>query len=204
MSLIEPRQPAPVIKLKDQSGRTRTLQEFKGSPVVLFFYPQDDTPTCTGEACGFRDQNAELTKRGAVVVGISPDSAASHAKFSTKYKLPYILLADEPDTKGVPSVAVAFGVWQEKNMYGRTYMGISRTTYLIGPDGRVARRWDKVRIKGHVQSVIDELALLGQNPHQTIRSTKKKKTKLAKLASRLVAPTQAKPRKTTKKRSTKG
>ena len=148
-------QSAPAFNLSDQRGETRQLKDFKGSWIVVYFYPKDDTPGCTTQACGFRDGMKAFTDRGVIVLGVSPDDEKSHTKFATKHKLPFELLADKEQT-----MCNAYGVWQEKSMYGRTYMGVVRTTYLIDPAGKVAHRWDKVKVDGHEKDVlakIDEL-----------------------------------------------
>ena len=124
----------------------------KAAPVVLYFYPADDTPGCTREACAFRDRSAELKKLGAKVFGVSPDDVASHVKFRDKFKLNFPLLAD-PDHK----VAEKFGAWREKNMYGKKSMGIVRSTFLIGPDGVIKRVWRSVKVDGHDDAVIEAL-----------------------------------------------
>lgn len=152
VGLIEVGETAPAIKLDNQAGETVELKQFKGSWVVLYFYPKDDTPGCTTEACSFRDGINAFTDRGAIVLGVSPDEVKSHAKFATKYKLPFDLLADTEQ-----KVCNAYGVWQEKSMYGRTYMGVARTTYLISPTGKVAFRWDKVKVNGHDNEVLAKL-----------------------------------------------
>lgn len=146
---------APEFELKDQAGKPRRLSDYAGRWVVLFFYPRDNTPGCTAEACDFRDQEQSLSDRGAVVLGISPDSEASHGKFAEKFSLAFPLLADEGSV-----VCGAYGVWRERSMYGRRYMGVVRTTYLIDPRGRVAHRWDKVKVKGHVAEVLSKLDAL--------------------------------------------
>jgi len=153
---IEPGRKAPAFKLNDQAGKTHQLKDYTGQWVVLYFYPRDDTSGCTKQACQFRDAIGKMKKRGAVVLGMSPDDEKSHAKFADKHDLPFTLLAD-PDKK----VLVKYGVWQEKSMYGRKYMGVVRTTYLIDPKGKVAHRWDKVKVPGHDEAVLarlDELA----------------------------------------------
>jgi len=154
-SLIEIGSAAPAIKLQNQSDELIELKQLKGSWIVLYFYPKDDTPGCTTEACSFRDAMKEFTDRGVIVLGVSPDDEKSHAKFAKKHKLPFDLLADSEQR-----VCEAYGVWQEKSMYGQTYMGVVRTTYVIDPKGTVAQRWDKVKVKGHeaaVLAAIDEL-----------------------------------------------
>jgi peroxiredoxin Q/BCP len=145
---------APDFTLPDASGKLVTLSAFKGKPVVLYFYPKDDTPGCTQEACDFRDNLAQLKKCGCTVIGISPDSPKSHAKFAAKHGLAFTLLADEPGAAGTPAVCAQYGVWQEKSMYGRAYMGVVRTTYVLAKDGTVAQRFDKVSVTGHVDEVM--------------------------------------------------
>jgi peroxiredoxin Q/BCP len=143
---------APAFTLLDAEGKKVKLSDFKGSPVVLYFYPKDDTPGCTKEACAFRDRSAELKKLGAVVLGVSPDTPASHTKFRDKYSLNFPLLADESH-----EVAEKFGAWREKNMYGKKSMGIQRSTYLIDAQGKVAFVWKKVSVDGHDQQVLEAL-----------------------------------------------
>ncbi len=149
MPLIDPGKKAPAFTLKDQDGKTHALADYAGRPVVLYFYPKDDTPGCTTETCEFRDTLPRFETSNAVVLGASILDTASKAKFAAKHHVTFPLLADEDNT-----VAEKYGVWQEKSQYGRTYMGIVRTTYLIGPDGRVARRWDKVKVDGHAAEVL--------------------------------------------------
>lgn len=158
MPLIDPGQKAPAFSLPDQSGRVHALADYRGRQLILYFYPKDDTSGCTAQACAFRDLRPAFEKVGVPVLGVSPDDAKSHAKFAGKYDLPFPLLADVPegDTK-LPAVCDSYGVWQEKSMYGRKYMGVQRTTYLIGPDGNVERRWDKVKVPGHVEEVLNAL-----------------------------------------------
>ena len=152
MPLLDPGKKAPAFNLKDQDGKTRRLADYAGRPVVLYFYPKDDTPGCTKEACAFRDNLPRFKPTNAVVLGVSVLDEASKARFAAKYDLPFPLLAD-PDH----SVAEKFGVWQKRSLYGRTYMGIARTTYLIGPDGKVAKRWDNVKVDGHAEAVLEAL-----------------------------------------------
>ncbi len=152
---IEEGSKAPAFSLKDQNGKTVKLSELKGQPVVVYFYPKDDTPGCTKEACAFRDQQAELKNLGAVVLGISPDDQASHAKFSEKFSLNFPLLVDT-DHK----VAEKFGAWREKNMYGKISMGVQRSTFLIDSTGKVAKVWKRVQVDGHDQQVIDAVKKL--------------------------------------------
>ena len=153
---------APDFKLMDSAGKAVALSSLKGKPVVVYFYPKDDTSGCTAEACDFRDNLAQFKKLGCTVLGISPDSVKSHAKFVAKQSLGALtLLADEPATEGgTPAVCAAYGVWQEKSMYGRAYMGVVRTTYVIAKDGTVAERFDKVSVTGHVDAVLAAVAKL--------------------------------------------
>lgn len=153
MSLIDPGKKAPAFSLKDQAGRTHTLADYAGRPVVLYFYPKDDTPGCTAEACAFQDNLPTFGKGKAVVLGVSVLDEKSKAKFADKYSLTFPLLAD-PDH----AVIERYGAWQEKSMYGRKYMGVARMTYLIGPDGKVAKRWDAVKVKGHAEEVLRAVA----------------------------------------------
>lgn len=149
---IEAGQKASAFTLTADDGTKVRLADLKGSPVVLYFYPRDDTPGCTREACSFRDQRAELKKLGAQVLGISTDSVESHGKFRDKYALNFPLLAD-PDHK----VAEKYGAWREKNMYGKKSMGIQRSTFLIDSDGKVAKVWKAVKVDGHDAKVIAAL-----------------------------------------------
>ncbi len=161
MPLIDPGSPAPAFSLPDAQGATHTLASYRGRPVVLYFYPKDDTSACTAEACAFRDALPRFEKLGrAAVLGVSPDNAKSHAKFAAKFDLAFPLLADVPSASGIPAACNAFGVWAEKSMYGKKYMGVVRTTYLIDAQGRVARRWDKVKVEGHADEVLAALAEL--------------------------------------------
>jgi peroxiredoxin Q/BCP len=150
MSLIEPGRKAPAFTLKDQTGTTHTLADYAGRPVVLYFYPKDDTPGCTQETCDFRDQLPKFSKNKVAVLGISILDEKSKAKFAAKYEVNFPLLADADH-----AVAERYGVWQEKSRYGRTYMGIARTTYLIGADGKVVQRWDNVKVADHVAAVYE-------------------------------------------------
>jgi thioredoxin-dependent peroxiredoxin len=143
---------APDIHLLTDSGEEFHLADLKGKRVVLYFYPKADTPGCTTEACEFRDDIPAFQKKGAVVVGISPDKPPAQAKFKTKYHLPFPLLADEEK-----AAAQAYGVWKEKNMYGRKVMGIERTTFVIGPDGTIEKIYGKVKAKGHAADVLENL-----------------------------------------------
>ena len=147
---------APAFMLQADDGSKVKLSDLKGSPVVLYFYPADDTPGCTREACAFRDRSAELKKLGAKIFGISPDDVASHVKFRDKFKLNFPLLAD-PDH----AVAEKFGAWREKNMYGKKRMGIVRSTFLIDTDGVIQKVWRSVKVDGHDQAVLAALQQLG-------------------------------------------
>ena len=153
MPLIEPGQKAPAFTLEDQEGKAHRLSDYAGGPVVLFFYPKDDTPGCTREACGFRDTLPRFKTRKAAVFGVSILDEKSKAKFAEKHGLNYPLLADADHV-----VAEKYGVWQKKTNYGKSYMGIARTTYLIGPDGKVHKRWDKVKVDDHAAEVLEALA----------------------------------------------
>jgi len=145
-------QPAPDFTLPDQDGNTVTLSTLRGAPVVLYFYPKDDTPGCTKEACAFRDARADYEALGAKVIGVSPDSARSHRKFASKYELPFLLLADEEKT-----VCQHYGVWKEKTMFGKTSMGVERTTVVIDAGGNVRRIFPKVKVDGHSEQVLEAL-----------------------------------------------
>ncbi len=151
-TLIDEGRAAAAFTLEDSLGETHRLGDYRGKWVVLYFYPRDNTPGCTVQACGFRDRYETLQGMGAEVLGVSPDDGKSHGRFIDKYGLPFPLLVD-PGNK----VAGKYGVWREKSLFGKKYMGIVRTTYLIGPTGKVVRRWDKVKVSGHVGEVADEL-----------------------------------------------
>ena len=148
MPLIEPGKKAPAFSLKDQHGNTHRLTDYQGRHVILYFYPKDDTPGCTQESCDFQAALPQLKRRDAVVLGVSILDEASKSKFATKHGLTFPLLADANH-----EIAEKYGVWQQKSRYGRSYMGIVRTTYLIGPDGKVVERWDNVKVGGHVDTV---------------------------------------------------
>jgi len=150
--MIEPGKKAPAFALKDQHGTPHRLSDYAGRPVVLYFYPKDDTPGCTKESCEFEANLPRFTKSKVAVLGISILDEKSKAKFATKYGLTFPLLADADH-----AVADKYGVWQEKSRYGRKYMGIARTTYLIGADGKVVQRWDNVKVDGHVEAVAGAL-----------------------------------------------
>ena len=140
---------APAFKGKDQNGKTVSLSDFTGKKVVLYFYPQDDTPTCTVEACNLKDNYALLKKNGFEVVGVSPDDENSHKKFETKYGLPFTLIADPKN-----AIIEKYGVWGEKNLYGRKYMGLHRTTFLIDEKGIIRKVFLKPKSKQHAEDII--------------------------------------------------
>ena len=147
--MIEPGKKAPSFSLPDQAGKVHTLADYAGQPVVIYFYPKDDTPGCTKESCAFQDNLPKFKKSKAAVLGMSMLDAKSKAKFAKKFDLTFPLLADEDH-----AVMEKYGVWQEKSMYGRKYMGVARTTYLIGADGKVVQRWDAVKVDGHAEEVL--------------------------------------------------
>jgi len=142
---------APRFEVQDASGHAVSSEVFAGKPYVLYFYPKDDTPGCTTEACGFRDSLSRFTKQRVKILGVSPDSAASHSKFRDKYGLNFTLLVDADK-----QLAKAYGVWVKKQNYGREYLGIERSTFLIGADGTVKKCWRRVRVPGHVDAVLAE------------------------------------------------
>jgi peroxiredoxin Q/BCP len=149
MPLIEPGKKAPAFSLKDQHGTLHKLSDYAGKPLVLFFYPKDDTSGCTKEACAFQENLPRFKAGKAAVLGVSILDEASKAKFAGKYGLTFPLLADKDH-----EVAEKYGVWQKKSLYGRAFMGNVRTTYLIGGDGKIARRWDNVKVDGHAEAVL--------------------------------------------------
>jgi peroxiredoxin Q/BCP len=150
--VIEEGKPAPDFELPTDSGETIKLSELRGKPVVLYFYPKDDTPGCTTQACGIRDAYGEFEKAGAVVLGVSPDSEKSHGKFRDKYELPFTLLADTGHT-----VAEQYGVWGEKSFAGKKYMGVDRSTFVIDADGNVKRVMHDVKPANHADDVLEAL-----------------------------------------------
>ena len=153
--MIEAGKKAPAFSLPNAEGKKVALKDFAGVPLVLFFYPKDNTPGCTQEACDFRDNFARITATGAAVVGVSADSPESHTKFKAKYDLPFELLSDQ----GYEMLG-KYGVWKEKSLYGRTFLGIVRTTVVIDANGIVAKIFPKVKVKGHVDEVLSVLASL--------------------------------------------
>jgi peroxiredoxin Q/BCP len=152
---IEEGATAPEFTLVSDQGQKVSLEALRGQPVVLYFYPADDTPGCTKEACNFRDRQSDLSRHGAVVLGVSPDDEKSHGRFRDKYGLNFPLLADRDH-----QVAERYGAWREKNMYGKKSMGIQRSTFLIGPDGVVRKVWKRVSVDGHDQQVLEALEAL--------------------------------------------
>jgi peroxiredoxin Q/BCP len=151
--VVEEGQPAPDFELESDAGETVKLSSLRGKPVVLYFYPKDDTPGCTTQACGIRDAYGEFERAGAVVLGVSPDQASSHVKFKQKYELPFTLLADPGH-----EVAELYGVWGEKRNYGKTYMGIIRSTFVIDAEGKVAKAMPNVKPATHADDVLAVLA----------------------------------------------
>ena len=144
---------APDFTLPDQNGNMHSLSEYRGKKVILYFYPKDNTPGCTKQACGFAERYPKFTDKGAVVLGISKDSVASHKKFEEKYGLPFTILSD-PELVAIQ----AYDVWQEKKNYGKTYMGVVRTTYLIDEEGKIAKAFDKVKAADNPEQMLGELS----------------------------------------------
>jgi len=153
--VVEEGQEAPEFTLRDQEGNPVTLSDLRGQPVVLYFYPKADTPGCTTQACGIRDHRADYERSGAKVLGASPDTVTAQRKFADKYGLDFTLLADENH-----EVAELYGVWGEKKMYGKTYMGVERSTFVIDPDGKIAKVLPKVSPKTHDEVVLEALGEL--------------------------------------------
>ena len=146
---IQTGSPAPEFSLADDTGNIRKLSDFRGQTLVLYFYPKDDTPGCTTEACNFRDDYSAYEKAGVTILGVSPDSPKSHAKFKQKFQLPFALLADE-----YHAICEAYGVWGEKKFMGKEYMGVLRTTFVIGPDGRIKKVFESVKPADHSAEVL--------------------------------------------------
>jgi thioredoxin-dependent peroxiredoxin len=144
--------PAPQFRLADENGVVRSLDDFRGKALVLYFYPKDDTPGCTTEACAFRDDYGAYAQAGVTILGVSPDSSKSHTKFKEKYHLPFSLLADEDH-----AVCSAYGAWGPKKLAGREYEGVLRTTFLIGPDGMIVKVWENVKPDGHSAEILGAL-----------------------------------------------
>jgi peroxiredoxin Q/BCP len=154
---MEAGQPAPDFTLLDQRGEPVTLSQFRGMAVVLYFYPKDDTPGCTRQACAFRDARTDYERAGAKVIGVSPDGVQSHRKFADKFALPFTLVAD-PEKK----VCESYGVWKEKTLYGKKSMGVERTTFVIDRDGNVRKVFPKVRVDGHSEAVLEAIRALNR------------------------------------------
>lgn len=150
MSQVQVGKTVPDFTLPASNGKDVSLSDFRGRKVVLYFYPKDMTPGCTAESCDFRDYNAQFQELGAEVIGISPDDLVSHGKFIEKHKLPFLLLSDTEHR-----VCELFGVWKEKKMFGKTYMGVERSTFLIDEQGVLIREWRGVKVDGHVQEVLE-------------------------------------------------
>jgi thioredoxin-dependent peroxiredoxin len=152
MSMLEIGQPAPSFRLRASNGEWVELKDFIGKKVVLYFYPKDDTPGCTTEACSFRDEESEILAAGAVIVGVSPDSVEKHRSFIKKFNLPFLLLSDE-----CHAVAETYGVWVQKSMYGKTYMGVERATFLMDAEGVIRGIFRKVKPREHANAVLRDL-----------------------------------------------
>ena len=152
-------EPAPDFTLPDQDGRPVTLSALRGRTVILYFYPKDDTPGCTSQACEFRDADAEIRHAGATVLGVSPDGPADHAKFAAKFGLPFRLLADTEQ-----GVCQLYGVWKERSMYGKKFLGVERTTFVIDPGGVIARVFPRVKVANHVAAVLEAATAAGREP----------------------------------------
>ncbi|HBB38519.1 MAG: Antioxidant, AhpC/TSA family [Candidatus Magasanikbacteria bacterium GW2011_GWD2_43_18] len=150
--MLKQNSPAPPFSLPDQNGKMQSLTDYSGKKVLLYFYPKDDTPGCTTEACNFRDRLNELKDHGVQVLGVSKDTIASHKKFSEKFDLNFPLLSDENGT-----LVKAYGVWKEKSMYGKTYMGISRESFLIDEEGNLVKHYEKVKPEEHVEEVLRDV-----------------------------------------------
>ena len=180
--------PAPDITLPDQDGTTRRLSDLRGKWVLVYFYPRDDTPGCTVEACGVRDSWSAFTKAGIEVLGISADSVKSHRKFATKYQLPFTLLADEEK-----SVIRAFGAWGKKKFMGREFDGILRQSFLVDPTGRIAKVYPKVKPDGHAQEILDDVAELGgaAPAKRSPRTASKKPAPAKTIPAKKKAPTKS-------------
>ncbi len=143
---------APTFTLPNATGEKHALEDFKGKTVILYFYPKDDTPGCTQEACDFRDNHSRFKKKGVEILGVSPDNEVSHQKFSSKYHLPFILLSDKE-----AKVSKEYGVYKQKSMYGKTYMGIERTTFIIDAEGKIQKIYPKVKVNGHIEDILKTL-----------------------------------------------
>jgi thioredoxin-dependent peroxiredoxin len=150
--MIEEGKKAPDFTAKDDEGNIVKLKELRGKKVVLYFYPKDNTSGCTKEACDFRDAYSQFKRKGAVILGVSPDSERSHQKFKEKFSLPFTLIVDE-----AKEIANLYGVWKEKSMYGRKYMGVERTTFVIDEEGKIRKIFPKVKVTDHAQAVLEAL-----------------------------------------------
>ncbi|HRE41509.1 MAG TPA: thioredoxin-dependent thiol peroxidase [Ignavibacteria bacterium] len=150
--MLKPGDKAPDFKLPADDGKTYSLKDFKGKKLILYFYPKDDTDGCTKEACAFRDNIKKFTVKNTTVIGVSKDSIKSHTKFKDKYELNFPLLSDETG-----DILEKYGVWKEKSMYGRKYMGIERTTFLIDEKGKIEKIWEKVKVPGHIETLLHEV-----------------------------------------------
>jgi len=150
--MLEVGKKAPNFKLKDQNGNIISLSDYKGKNVVLYFYPKDNTSGCTAEACNFRDEFPKFKNLKAAIIGVSPDSVESHKKFADKFNLPFTLLSDEKK-----EILEKYGVWKEKSMYGKKYMGVERTTYIIDAEGKIKKIFPKVKVPDHNKEVIEAL-----------------------------------------------
>lgn len=205
--MVQPGDAAPPFDLPSSRGGTTSLASLRGKHVVLYFYPKDDTPGCTMEACDFRDNMARLTAAGAVVLGVSKDSLASHERFKTKYNLPFELLSDADN-----QTATAYGAFGEKTMYGRKVTGTIRSTFLIDPSGTVKAAWKNVRVKGHVEQVLSALhgrdaaggaGEPGAKPKSATKTSPKKKAVPKKVAKKTAKKATKKATKKTAKKATK-
>lgn len=157
--MLEAGQKAPAFEAEVADGSTVSLRDFTGKWVILYFYPRDNTPGCTRQACAFRDASNQFSGLNAVILGCSGDSIVSHQKFAEKHGLPFHLLTD-PDH----ALAETYGVWQEKKLYGKTHMGIVRTTFLIDPKGNIAAVWRRVKVDGHIEKVLEKLQEMQRQP----------------------------------------
>ncbi|AEP10375.1 ahpC/TSA family protein [Micavibrio aeruginosavorus ARL-13] len=155
MPVLKEGSKAPAFKMQTQNGDTISLKDYAGAPLVLYFYPKDDTPGCTTEACNFRDNLPKFKKSKAAILGVSRDAVDKHVKFAQKYDLNFPLAADDDGT-----VTEKYGVWVEKSLYGKKYMGIERTTFLIDADGKIAKIWNKVKVAGHADEVLEAVKAL--------------------------------------------
>ncbi|MEI7658157.1 MAG: peroxiredoxin [Phycisphaerae bacterium] len=197
MPTLEIGRSIPDITLQDSKGAPRRLKDLVRSWLVVYFYPKDMTPGCTTEACDFTDRAAKFDALDVAVVGVSPDSVKSHAAFIAKEKLGVELLADPPASGGTPPGAAAFGVWGTKSMYGRTYQGVIRSTFLIGRDGKVAKVWENVKVPGHAADVLAAVEELSGGADRAKPAPSKPKPE-AKSKSKAKAKSKAKPARSTR------